>query len=329
VFEIHKLNPLVTQDVTPSGTVLDGHELRVLANGHYIGLSDPIRTGVDLSGVEIFTVDGGHDLLGPDSAIRDCNIVEFDPKTGTVVWQWIGFEHLEPLEDTIIWELASLGITAPDGGPLVDPFHCNSVDVDPANGNLLVSSRDMDSIFYVERRTGAILWKMGGSRYTKDNATYVGVPDSFHRQHDARLQPGWSADCNGGTGQVSVFDDESYLPGPARGVVYDVVVGGGGGGTARCEGGVDAGAGGAATVAWQYKGGLTSLGLGSFRISADGSRVIGWGQGAPNLVFTEVDVHGAKLLDFEFTDGNSSYRAIKVPMGALDLNAMRNAVGLP
>ncbi len=85
-----------------------------------------------------------------------------------------------------------------DSGPFVDVFHCNSIDVDPANGNLLVSCRNMVSIFYVERSTGKVLWKMGGKRASLDNATYVLVEDPFFRQHDARLQLGWSADYRDG-----------------------------------------------------------------------------------------------------------------------------------
>jgi hypothetical protein len=349
LFETDRLSLLGTSKVlvglgglgrdTPSATTFDGHELRVLPNGDYMILSNPSRSGVDLSSVEVFLPDGGHDSFGPSSTIQDCDVVEFDPRTGIVVWRWSAFDHLDPLEDTRVWELAAVGTgtdggtvteTGPDGGPVVDPFHCNSIDVDPANGNLLVSARELDSIFYIDKLTGAILWKMGGSAFTKDSATYVAVADTFQRQHDARFQPGWSADCNGGTGRISMFDDESYTRAAARGVVYDVVVGPGDGGPLGCDGGtIDAGVGGQAALAWQYSGTMSSRGLGSFRISADGSRVIGWGYGAPNLVFTEVDVDGNKLLDFEFTDGNSSYRAIKVPPSALDLNAMRNTAGLP
>src|SRR4029077_6421080 len=108
-------------------------------------------------------------------------------------------------------------------------YHCNSVDIDPANGNYLVSARHMDSVFYVEKTTGKVLWKMGGAKFSKDSATYVAVPDPFFRQHDGRLGPGWLPDCHGGTGQISVFDDETSvvrggsMPG-ARGVIYDVVV---------------------------------------------------------------------------------------------------------
>ena len=83
-------------------------------------------------------------------------------------------------------------------------------------------------------------------------------------------------------------------------------------------------------MTWEYKGSTSSGGAGSFRISADGSRVIGWGfGGAPHLVFSEVDVGGNDRLDFEFTDNNESYRAIKVPLTALDLKAMRYSAGLP
>ena len=40
---------------------------------------------------------------------------------------------------------------------------------------------------------------------------------------------------------------------------------------------------------------------GNFRILADGSRVIDWGSGKPQLIFTEVDVEKNDLLDFYFT----------------------------
>jgi hypothetical protein len=75
------------------------------------------------------------------------------------------------------------------------------------------------------------------------------------------------------------------------------------------------------------------------RITTDGSRVIGWGLGygpcwatggcAPKLAFSVVDDAGKDLLDLAFTDGDSSYRAIPVPLAALDLEAMRRTAGLP
>jgi Arylsulfotransferase (ASST) len=329
-FQIQRLDPPSTTYAAPSATLLDGHELRVAPTGEYVVISNPVANGFDLTGITVSLPDGGTQAFGPNSSIQDCVVVEFEPKAGTVAWTWTGSEHLDPVKDSTLPALGTFGVTGPDGGLVVDPFHCNSVDVDPANGNLLVSARNMDSVFYVDRTSGAILWKMGGSAYTKDDATYVTVGDTFYRQHDARMQPGWSASCAGGTGQISMFDDESQRSAPARGVVYDVVVGSADGGQGGCEGGAPSGAvPGTAVVVWQRKGTTNSSGVGSFRISLDGSRVIGWGFGAPNLVFTEVDLNGSDLLDFEFTDGNSSYRAVKVSLTALDLNAMRNTAGIP
>ena len=83
-------------------------------------------------------------------------------------------------------------------------------------------------------------------------------------------------------------------------------------------------------MAWARSGTASSVYMGSFRILADGSRVIGWGEGGEaNLVFTEVDSDGHALLDFYFTDNNTSYRSIKVPLGALDLGVLRGTSGLP
>jgi len=345
-FQIDQLSPYAISYAAPAGTSLDDHELRVLSNGHYLVLSEPIKTGVDLTGMSFPLIDGGVVTPGTNSDITNCNLVEFDPATGAVVWTWVGTDHLDPVRDPTVPQLAQGTSSVLYDGGVVDPFHCNSVDVDPANGNLLVSARHMDSVFYVDRSTGNILWKMGGN--PKNGVAHVTVPDGFRRQHDARLLPGFSITCAGARGQVSVFDDETgayfYAPvAPARGVIYDVAIGNAEGG-ASLEGGCGEagpfpGGDGSAAVAWQYSGEYSSEILGSMRITTDGSRVIGWGLGygpcwatggcAPKLAFSVVDDAGKDLLDLAFTDGDSSYRAIPVPLTALDLEAMRRTAGLP
>jgi hypothetical protein len=335
-FEVRSLSPVDTIEAGPKGYETDEHELRVLQNGDYLVLSYPYKSGVDLTGLDFpLPNDGGVKPLGPDSTVQDCTIVEFT-KAGKVVHTWSASDHFNAVDDST-HPISSVGPAPPDGGTAYDVYHCNSIDVDPSNGNLLVSAREMDSVFYVEWPSGTVLWKMGGRRASLDKATYVSVPDAFHQQHDARLQPGWSADCNGGSGQVSLFDDESYENVPARGVLYDVIVGGGDAGTKGCESGKvpDGGTAGAAARVWEYKGTGSSAGVGSFRISADGSHVIGWGLGGDlnkqaNGIFTEVDVKGHDLIDFAFGNtGNPSYRAIKVPLVEFDLSVLRNTAGLP
>jgi hypothetical protein len=332
-YEIHQLDPWTTTNV--SAPSQDEHELRVLANGDYLLIASPLLSGVDLTGLSVPLPDGGVLAMGPNGYIQNCEIDEVNPE-GSVVWQWIATDHLDPAKDSTWPQETAAALTAPDGGVVVDAFHCNSIEVDPTNGNLLISARHMDSIFYIEKSTGQILWKMGGATYTKDDATYVPVVDPFHTQHDARFQPNWTPRCSGGSGQISLFDDETTSTQPARAVVYDVSIGPGDGGAAT-DCGVPADASPPsdagvtrARVAWQYKGEVPSASMGSFRVSSDGSRVVGWGMGGtPNLVFTEVDLAGKPLVDLYFTDSSGSYRAIKVPLSAFEKSALRNTAGLP
>jgi hypothetical protein len=323
-----ELRALEPPSTTELGEDVDEHELRVLPGGDFIVIYSPLVENVDLTGLTHTLSDGGVQAFGAHTTIRSCDLRQLGPR-GRVLWEWVGLNHLDPVKDAV-WPEPFTGVTDADGGPIVDVFHCNSIDVDPSSGNLLVSSRFMDSIFYVEKASGKILWKMGGASFTKDDTTYVPVADPFHGQHDARLLPGWAPSCAGGAGQVSMFDDETNGPLFARAMVYDVVVGDLDAGTAGCDGGLPESGAPGARVAWKHEASFSSTVAGSFRISADGSRVIGWGTAGPgDPAFTEVDEDGHDLLDFRFPDGDQTYRAIKVPLTAFDLSVLRNTAGLP
>jgi hypothetical protein len=305
-----------------------------------------MKSGIDLTGLSFEGTP-----LGPDATILDCDILEVDEK-GKVLWSWVATEHFDTAKVSV-WPIPAGTLT--DGGFILDAYHCNSIDVDPANGNLLVSARQADTIFYIDRVTDKILWKMGGPDSTMDHAVYVPVPDGFVGQHDARLQPGWNAACGGGSGQISLFDDETSsfsFPGAhARAVLYDVQVEAPDAGAEGCDaGGGDAGDGGrgdagdagdageagaakrGATVAWQYKGNMPCADMGSFRILPDGSHVVDWGAsgGAPGVpTASEVSLAGEDILDIQADLGgvDQSYRTIKVPLSALDIGAMRLSAG--
>jgi hypothetical protein len=332
-FQLFTLSPFHEANVAPTeGGPLDIHELRALPDGGgYVAITTPLETA-DLTGISIHLPDGGIIPGGPGSTIAGCDVVEFTTQ-GDVTWTWKATEHLDPARVAVMADLVGRSYLAEDagaidGGNIVLPFHCNSVDVDPNNGNLLVSARQTNSFFYVEKATGKIAWKMGGTDASLDDETaYVPVPSpAFNGQHDVRLLPGWST-CAGG--RVSLYDDQTFTAGTARAVVYDVTLGG----TSGCQGGIPDGGMPSATPTWQYAGeaGVPAAAAGSFRISPDGSRVVGWGILASSVVFTEVDEEGRALLDFlSPTSGRvmESYRAIKVPRTAFDLDAMRRTAGV-
>ncbi len=158
----------------------------------------------------------------------------------------------------------------------------------------------------MSKATGAVVWKMGGATYSIDDAPYITVVDdpltSFHRQHDVRFLP---------DGTISMFDDQTAEPTPARAVIYSYDL-----------------TSATASVVWQFRSTQSSDQMGSFRLLADGSRVISWGQ-MPTLqaAFSEVTEGGDDLLDFDFADGNLTYRAIKVPTSAFDIGLLRSTAG--
>jgi hypothetical protein len=72
--------------------------------------------------------------------------------------------------------------------------HLNSIDVD-SDGNLLVSSRNTHTIYKIDRRSGAIIWRLGG----KHSDFAMGPGATFAWQHDARRQP---------DGTITMFDNQ-------------------------------------------------------------------------------------------------------------------------
>jgi hypothetical protein len=323
-YEIHHLDtsPETTTLVSGNGVAPNEHELRAPGGGNYFILAEHVEAA-DLAGRSVPLPDGGVETFGPNARVVSCDVQEVD-SAGKVVWQWLGTDHFDPVKDAVYVVLTNVGQAL-----VFDAFHCNSIDID-SKGNLLVSARNMDTVFYVERSSGKVLWKMGGSKFSTDGAVYIPVTDAFHRQHDARFQSSWKGSCAGGSAQLSLFDDELDEPAVARGVVYDVQIHelgpSDGGAAVDCGTESDASAVTGAAVAWEYKGKTNEEAAGSFRISPDGSRVIGWGTDG-SLAFSEVDAKGNDLLDFSFPDGNWSYRAIKIPLTAFDLDVLRASAG--
>jgi hypothetical protein len=74
----------------------------------------------------------------------------------------------------------------------------NSIDVEP-NGDLLVSGRNTHAVYEVSRRTGKVLWRLGG----KKSDFKLGTGARFAWQHDARRQP---------DGTITIFDNGAAPP---------------------------------------------------------------------------------------------------------------------
>lgn len=130
--------------------------------------------------------------------IRDGIVQEVDVKTNKVLFSWSIVDHLAPTNSYV---------HAPASG-VWDAYHVNAVSED-SDGNLLVTVRHLSQVVKVDRRTGKIIWILGG----KKSDFRVSPSARFYYPHDASRAP---------DGTLTIFDnratglDKSH--GPSRGI---------------------------------------------------------------------------------------------------------------
>lgn len=117
------------------------HDLIAEPDGSYWLMCDETRT-MDLS------AQGASQqarVMGTD--------VEHRSATGDILFEWSPFDHFS----------VDLGVldSVDRYGPIVNWTHGNAIDID-ADGNLLVSFRNLSEVTKVDIRTGAVPWRMGG-----------------------------------------------------------------------------------------------------------------------------------------------------------------------
>ncbi|KZN84936.1 hypothetical protein EN45_090990 [Penicillium chrysogenum] len=139
--------------------------------------------------------------------LMDTGFQEIDIQTGEVLFEWRASDHYS-FEEYYHFQPGDgrTEKTAPD------LFHVNSIEKDDL-GNYLISCRMMSSIVYVDGRTGAVIWKLGGKgNMFKDLSG--GAATGFNGQHHARFHE------NGRI--VSIFDNGNCpgrpVTGPTRGL---------------------------------------------------------------------------------------------------------------
>jgi hypothetical protein len=198
--EVHNLDgSLVTKLVAPNAYGTDYHELVQLANGDYLLAADTLRSGVDLSF-----------MGGPANAtIIDPVLEELSP-TGALQWSWDTADHISPTEVDPQWYQQTLGLGSP-----YNVYIFNSADVTPTG--FVVSYRSLDAVFGIDKASGAITWKLGGSP-TPQSLRILNDPvfaggSHFGGQHDARMLP---------DGTVTMEDPGSGLARPPRAVRYQL-----------------------------------------------------------------------------------------------------------
>ncbi|MFL5781914.1 MAG: arylsulfotransferase family protein [Thermoleophilaceae bacterium] len=166
-----------------------------------------------------------------------------------------------------------------------DVAHLNSIQMTP-DDNLLVSARHTSTVYKISRRTGNILWRLGGNR---SDFKMVGN-SQFISQHHARLQP---------DGSITLFDNGGP-PDPgreSRALWLNVNE------EKRTV---------SVRKAYKYRRSLKAFSAGSTQVLPNGDVFVGWGGGVP--YFAEYTAKGTPVYDAHFKpESDESYRSYRFP----------------
>jgi hypothetical protein len=245
---------------------LDGHDVKLLPNGHALVFGTEVRT-FDMSAV----VAGGK-----TAASVTGNVIQELDASKRLVFEWHTFDHIAITNTFANMTQASF-----------DYAHVNAVTIDPTDNNLLASLRTTSEIVKINRRTGAVMWRLGGkmNQFTfigehAENAPYytVGQHD-VHRLANGNLLYFDNGNISGGGVTPS---DRTYT----RIVEY-----------ALDEANMTA------TLVWEYRHtpDIAASCTGSIKRFPNGNTFIDWGCAVPTsgTIATEVDAAGQVV--FEMT----------------------------
>jgi len=281
--QVRRLNGQLVRVVRPAGGLrIDPHDFQLLPNGNYLLGAKLPRPHVDAS-----------PFGGPsDATVQGYQIQELTPN-GKLVWKWNSLNRIGLAQTATRWWNVVLGRGEP-----YDIQHWNSLE--PDGKYLLLSFRMLDAVYEINRNTGAVVWKLGGTPIPKSLQVLDDPFGSYPLggQHDARRLP---------DGTISIYDNATNLFMPTRAVRYQV----------------DPVAGTATLVESvsdpDYP---ASPCCGSARKLPSGDWLIGWGRA--NFV-GGYDSGGQRSFKLEFPNG-IFYRAFPVPPHAITAQQLRRAM---
>jgi Arylsulfotransferase (ASST) len=222
------------------------------------------KVPMDLSGVG-----------GPvEGVVLDGIAQEIDIESGEVLFEWHSLEHVG-LEESLYEPPSDLEAA-------FDYFHINSIDVFDEN-HLLISARRTCAVYKVDRKTGEVVWRLGGEQ--SDFKMGAGVRTAL--QHDARRHP---------DGTITIFDNGNVnRVDQSRGIVVEV----------------DEDKMIASLVReYTHPDRLLSDTQGNVQVLPKGNVFVGWGS-AP--FFSEFNHHGELLFHAAFPTEGETYRAFRFP----------------
>jgi Arylsulfotransferase (ASST)/Bacterial cadherin-like domain/RTX calcium-binding nonapeptide repeat (4 copies) len=268
------------QGVTAVGGPTDGHELQQLPNGNFLLISSEPVTDLDL------TEFGGAE----HETVEEMLVQEISP-TGDLEWSWSTKGHIALAETGRWWPTA---FSRPEPRDII---HMNAIE--PVGEDaVMISVRHTDAIYKIDKVTGNVIWKLGGT-WTPKSLKVVNDPEGAYPlggMHDIRLLP---------DGTITIHDNNTGLGQPPRAVRYAIDE-----------------ANKTATFVEQVTDPLapSSFCCGSARRSEDGSWLMSWGG---DSYVAEYDAAHQTNFRLKFGGILFSYRAVPVQDGLLSVSSLR------
>jgi len=201
------------------------HDAIWLPNGHVAIIAWELKTKDEAIAAGRDTTKLPAGKLWPD------HIVEVDPATDSIVWQWHIWDHLIQDYDSTRQnygvvgdhpELIDLNFVDQASPSAADWIHANALDYDSVFDQILFSARDFDEVWVIDHSTttqqaaghtggrygkgGDILYRWGNPRAYRRGDTTKQV--FYHQHHTSWIERGLS-----GAGNITVFDNGLQRPG--------------------------------------------------------------------------------------------------------------------
>lgn len=256
---LHRLDSNLANVDTLSGAngyPIAMHNFTVLSNGNRLIIAQENLT-INMSEI----VEGGH----PAASVQQMLVQEITPD-GKLIFQFRCLDHFPITASYEDLKAAS-----------IRPFHLNAIWED-FDGNFLMSIRHCSMIAKVDRKTGEVMWILGGklNQFTFQGEREENAPTYFSYQHDIRRLP---------NGNITLFDNGTqHTPPYSRGVEYRLNEQ-----TKTCE------------LVWDYRHvpDIYASLQGSLQTLPDGHRLMAWGSGALSEIASITEVDADKNVVFE------------------------------
>ncbi len=165
--EIKQVHLLPYKDITTSrGEDLGLHDFIMFSPEHYITMTTYAR---HVNNIPVF--------LTPSPNCKVATTIIQEVKNDSVTWQWDGSKFPE------FYVNSEVSNNFYDTVVPQDYMHINSMFIDPRDSNLIISLRQLNQVVKISRRTGEIVWRLGG----RNSDFQLTADQVFLRQHNAVL----------------------------------------------------------------------------------------------------------------------------------------------